>query len=134
MRFSFEEISMSVIPNTDLPRSSLPGLENVTLAGSDNGLRHLSVWQQMIAPGTATPPHRHDCEEVVLIRSGSGELHLDGEVHRFGPDTTLIIPPGAPHQLMYDGAAPFELIGIFSVSPVVVFSTDGQPIELPWAT
>ena len=30
--------------------------------------------------GAATPPHRHDCDEVVLCQAGHGELHLDGEV------------------------------------------------------
>jgi quercetin dioxygenase-like cupin family protein len=60
---------MCVIQNSELPRAALPGIEHVTLAGSDNGLNNLSVWKQSVAPGGATPPHRHDCEEVVLIRN-----------------------------------------------------------------
>ncbi|MGH6951604.1 MAG: cupin domain-containing protein [Solimonas sp.] len=123
---------MSVIRNSELPRNALPGIEHMTLAGSADGLSNLSVWQQSIAPGGATPPHRHDCEEVVLIRAGCGELHLEGQVHGFGPDTTLIVPRNAPHQIMNVGDTPLELIGILSVTPVAVFFPDGQPIELPW--
>ncbi len=100
---------MSVIRNEELPHAELPGLRNVTLAGSANGLKHLSVWHQFVAPGAATPPHRHDCEEVVLIKSGSGTLELEGHVARFGPDTTLIVPPNAPHQIVNDGTEPIEL-------------------------
>jgi len=123
---------MCVIQNSELPRAALPGIEHVTLAGSDNGLNNLSVWKQSVAPGGATPPHRHDCEEVVLIRAGCGELHLDGQVHRFGPDTTLVVPRNAPHQIINVGDGALELIGVFAVSPVSVFFPDGQPIELPW--
>lgn len=125
---------MNVIQNSELPRAALPGIENVTLAGSQNGLKHLSIWKNSIAPGGATPPHRHDCEEVVLVLAGCGELHLDGQVHRFGPDTTLIVPRNVPHQILTVGDMPLELIGVFSMTPVAVFFPDGQPIELPWAS
>ena len=123
---------MCVIQNAELPRAALPGIEHLTLAGSDNGLANLSVWKQRVAPGGATPPHRHDCEEVVLVSAGRGELHLDGQVHAFGPDTTLVVPRNAPHQIVNVGDAPLELTGIFAVTPVAVFFQDGQPIELPW--
>lgn len=125
---------MYVIQNSALPRAALPGIENVTLAGSRNGLKHLSIWKNSIAPGGATPPHRHDCEEVVLVVAGSGELHLDGQVHRFGPDTTLIVPRNAPHQILNVGDTSLELIGVFSMTPVAVFFPDGQPIALPWTS
>ena len=83
---------MRVIDNTELPRSALPGLSHTTLAGADNGLERLSIWRQNYDLGAATPPHRHDCEEVVVVASGSGELHIEGRVERFGPDSTLVIP------------------------------------------
>jgi mannose-6-phosphate isomerase-like protein (cupin superfamily) len=129
-----QEPAMNVIRNSELPRASLPGIEHATLAGSENGLKNLSIWKQSIAPGGATPPHRHDCEEVVLIQAGCGELHLDGQVHRFGPDTTLVVPRNAPHQIINVGEEPLELIGVFAVSPVAVYFPDGQPIELPWTS
>jgi mannose-6-phosphate isomerase-like protein (cupin superfamily) len=125
---------MSIIQNSELPRAALPGIEHVTLAGSENGLKDLSIWSQSILPGGETPPHRHDCEEVVLIRFGCGELHLDGQVHQFGADTTLVVPRNSDHQIVNTGDVSLELIGVFSVSPVEVFSPDGQPIELPWAS
>jgi quercetin dioxygenase-like cupin family protein len=125
---------MNVIENSKLPRTALPGVEHITLAGSENGLSSLSIWKQSIAPGSATPPHRHDCEEVVLIAEGCGELHLDGQVHRFGPDTTLVIPRNAPHQIINVGDETIELVGVFAVSPVEVFFPDGQPVELPWVS
>jgi mannose-6-phosphate isomerase-like protein (cupin superfamily) len=125
---------MNVIENGTLPHAALPGIDHVTLAGSRNGLRHLSIWKQSMAPGSATPPHRHDCEEVVLIRSGRGELHIDGRIQQFGSDTTIVVPPNVPHQIINVGNEPLELLGVLSVSPVVVTLPDGRPIDLPWAS
>jgi mannose-6-phosphate isomerase-like protein (cupin superfamily) len=103
----------------------------VTLAGSENGLKNLSIWRQSIAPGRATSPHRHDCEEVVLTQSGRSELHLSGQVRPFGPDTTLVVPGNAPHQIINLGDSPLDLIRVFAISPFAVLFPDGQPIELP---
>lgn len=124
----------AIVDNASLPRASLPGIDHVTLAGSGQGLNRLSVWRQSVAPGSATPSHRHDCEEVVVILSGRGTLHMGGEVRPIGPETTIVVEPNAVHQLVNTGDAPLELIGIFSVSPVNVCLPDGSPLELPWAS
>jgi quercetin dioxygenase-like cupin family protein len=111
--------------------SPLPGIAHATWAGIAENVG-VSLWRQTVAPGAGTPPHRHDCDEVVLCTAGLGELHIDGQVHRFGPDQTLTLPRGVEHQLFNVGALPLEVLGIFSVSPVGTFLPDGQAIELPW--
>ena len=122
----------NVLSNAGREGAELPGIEHLTLAGGAQGLSGLSVWRQSMAPGCATPPHRHDCEEVVLVVEGSGELHLDGEVMAFGPDTTLVLPPNRPHQIFNTGSVPLKTIAAFSCSPVGTFLPDGAPLELPW--
>ena len=123
---------MYVLDNASLPRSTLPGIHHTTLAGSANGLASLSIWRQTIAAGEATPPHRHDCEEVVVVLAGGGELHAAGAVHRFGPDTTLVLPANVDHQIVNTGREPLQLIAAFSATPVGTMFPDGQPIALPW--
>lgn len=123
---------MHVVDNTELPRAALPGLDHATLAGTDNGLSRLSVWRQTIEPGAATPPHRHDCEEVVVVTTGSGELHIHGRVERFGPDSTLVIPGNVDHQIINTGTEPMSLVAAFSTTPVEVVLPDGSPLPLPW--
>lgn len=123
---------MYVIANHQLPRAALPGIEHQTLANADNGLSRLSVWRQSMAPGAATPPHRHDCEEVVLVEAGSGELHIGGKVIAFGPDSTLVIPPNADHQIFNTGADEMRTTAVFSATPVEVMLPNGEPIDLPW--
>lgn len=110
----------------------LPGIAHATWAGEAEGLRQLSVWRQTLAPGAATPAHRHDCEEVVLCLGGWGELIIDGEVQRFGADTTLVLPKGREHQIVNAGPMPLETLGIFGASPVGTFAPDGVALALPW--
>jgi mannose-6-phosphate isomerase-like protein (cupin superfamily) len=110
----------------------IPGIDHATWAGQDQGLSQLSIWRQRMAPGAATPPHQHDCDEVVLCLAGEGELHIDGRVERFGANCTLILPRGLPHQFFNTGHEPMETVGIFGASPVGTFQPDGAVLALPW--
>jgi quercetin dioxygenase-like cupin family protein len=123
---------MNVIEQTRPAPSPIPGVAHATWAGHDDGLQQLSVWRQTLAPGAATPPHRHDCDEVVLCQSGWGELHLDGRVQRFGADTTLVLPRGCLHQIFNVGPQPMEIVGVFGATPVGTFLPDDTALALPW--
>jgi quercetin dioxygenase-like cupin family protein len=110
----------------------IPGVAHATLAGSAEGLRSLSVWRQEMAPGGCTPPHSHGCEEIVLCEAGSGEVHIAGEVHRFGAGQTVVLPPDVPHQIFNTGEAPLVTTAVFAATPVPVTLPDGAALELPW--
>jgi len=125
---------MYVTKNEQREKAGLPGLEHITLAGNADGLSRLSVWQQSIAPGAATPPHRHECEEVVVVKSGSGELHVEGKVIPFGADSTITVPSNVLHQIFNTGETPLEITAALSASPVEVFLPDGARLDLPWTT
>lgn len=125
---------MSVIINEQVARHGIPGIVNQTLANADTGLKHLSMWRNVMEPGSATPPHRHDCEEVVLVLSGSGRVRLGDQALDFGPDSTLVIPAGVDHQIFNTGAEPLVAVAAFSATPVGVCLPDGTAVELPWPT
>ena len=78
---------MNLIAQTRPEATAIPGIEHSTWAGAAEGLSQLSVWRQTLAPGAASPPHRHDCDEVVMCLAGHGEVHSEGRVQRFGADT-----------------------------------------------
>ena len=112
----------------------IPGVAHATWAGSPNGLQQLSLWRQTLAPGAATPPHRHDCEEIVLCQAGWGELHIGGEVHRFGAGSTVTVPRNAMHQIFNIGPLPMEMVAVLAATPDEVYLPDGQNLPLPWAS
>lgn len=125
---------MNVIAQHRPEATPLAGIDHATWAGSAQGLSQISMWRQTLAPGAATPPHRHDCDEVALCLAGSGELHVGGTVHRFGRDETIVLPKDQEHQIFNTGAVPLEVLAVFGATPVATRWPDGSPIELPWPT
>ena len=117
-----------------LPPSPFPGLTHRTLARRGDGLGTLSVWNQAITPGNATPLHRHDCDEVVVILAGSGTVLVDGQAWPFQTGDTLILPAGCDHQIVSSGVEDLRVVATFGASPVVTAQPDGQVMELPWAS
>ena len=125
---------MKVIDQAPPSPAPIPGIDHATWAGHDDGTSQLSVWRQSLAPAAATPPHRHDCDEVVLCHAGQGEVHSEGEVLRFGPDNTVVLPGGKLHQIFNVGETPLQITGIFAESPVRTYQADDAPMTLPWRT
>ena len=101
---------MYVIDQPSPQPTTIPGVAHATWAGSDEGLAQLSLWRQAIAPGAATPPHSHDCDEVVMCHDGQGEVHIDGKAHPFGRDQTLILRRNQVHQIFNTGSRPLEIL------------------------
>lgn len=125
---------MTVLAQPQPVPTVLPGIAHATWAGRDDGLSQLSAWRQSLAPGAATPPHSHDCDELVFCLSGHGEAHADGQVFAFGPDSSVVLPRGGTHQLFNTGSEPLELLAVFAATPVDTRLPDGQAITLPWRT
>jgi mannose-6-phosphate isomerase-like protein (cupin superfamily) len=123
---------MPVINNNEVKKFSLPGLEHQTLAARGMGAEAMEVWMQTIAPGAGTPVHRHACEEVIVILCGSGQVTIEGEETEFGPNSTLIVPPDAVHQIVNSGNEDMFLIGALGATPVRVNTAGGEQIPLPW--
>lgn len=123
---------MIVIAQRRPEPTDISGVAHATWAGETEGLSQLSLWRQAMQPGAATPPHSHDCDEVVLCIAGQGEVHVDGQVHRFGADSLLVLRRGLVHQIFSTGKRPLETIGILGASPVVTRLPDGAALQLPW--
>jgi quercetin dioxygenase-like cupin family protein len=125
---------MYVHPQTSPSTTPFHGLLHSKWAGGDEGLSQLSVWRQSIAPGGATPPHRHDCDEIVMCSAGKGDLHIDGVVHQFSADSTVTLPRNVMHQIFSVGDEAMEIVEVLAASPVEVFLSDGNKIDLPRRT
>src|SRR5262245_26196321 len=105
-----EVFPMSIIASRGLNENMLPGLSHETLAGPEHGLHGLAVWSQRIEPNAATPPHRHDCEEAVMVLEGEGTLIMAGTESRFRSGDTVILPRNVVHQLINTGNGPLRLL------------------------
>jgi mannose-6-phosphate isomerase-like protein (cupin superfamily) len=90
----------------------------------------MGVWVRTIVPGAETPVHRHACEEVIVVPTGSGRVTVEGEESDFGPNSTIIVPPNVAQQLVNTGPEEMFLVTALGTAPMM--TADGQPIPLPW--
>ena len=123
---------MPVIDNRKVKVDKVPGMTHQSLANREAGVSTVEVWRQTIAPGGMTTLHRHDREEVILIQRGSGTVTVNGRSLAFGPDSTLILPPNAVHQLINTGAEEIVLVATLGMGPVVLETPEGERVQRPW--
>jgi mannose-6-phosphate isomerase-like protein (cupin superfamily) len=92
----------------------------------------MEVWHQVMAPGAETPVHRHACEEVIFVVSGSGQVTIEGETYEFQSDSTLVVPPDDVHQILNTGRNDLVLVAALGAAPVRVCTEAGEPLPVPW--
>jgi mannose-6-phosphate isomerase-like protein (cupin superfamily) len=123
---------MPILKHATIEKYELPGIVHQTVASRKSGAATMEVWMQRVAPGGATPVHRHDCEEVIVILAGSGTSEIDGCVASFEAPSTIIVPPNVVHRITNTGSDAMSLIGTLGMAPVVVQTPEGDRIPLPW--
>ena len=126
----------------------IPGLSHATAHGMLlHRAEQLELWVQTLAPGAATPIHRHAAEEAILITGGRGTLRARGEdrhaavhalacspprhdvargnrserrparVQAFAVNDTLSIPADVVHEITNDGPGPLSLVSAIASPP-----------------
>jgi quercetin dioxygenase-like cupin family protein len=123
---------MPIIKLDDVEQFALPGLTHRTVGGHLQGVKSMEVWVQTIAPGAATPVHRHACEEVVVVLTGSGECTVSGKTTPFGPNSALVLEPDVVHQIVNTSNDEMKLVAVLGMAPVRVKTSDGQALPVPW--
>ncbi|WP_203301027.1 cupin domain-containing protein [Marinobacter sediminum] len=76
--------------------------------------------------------YRHECEEVILVLSGSGTCTVGGETFSFGPDSTLVLESDTVHQIVNTSDEEMKLVAALGMAPVRVKTGDGEPLPVPW--
>ena len=120
---------MSVFRKDQNQVHSMQGNHIAGVATPASGAKQVEMWRGRMDANSATPPHSHTTEEVVLFLKGSGRATVaDREVHYQSGDT-LILPPGQVHQIFAETESEFV-----SAAPMggVVKLPDGVVIDLPW--
>ena len=126
------DLLMNIMSHAAIPVYSLPGLEHQTIACKSDGTQASEAWKQTLAPGAATPPHFHECEEIVCILQGAGEIAIEERRERFAADCTLILAPRVVHQITNTGTENVKLVAWLAESPGRAFLPSGEQLVLPW--
>ena len=122
---------MQVVEHAGVKEFELMGNAMRGLATPSRGAKQLEVWWAKTAPGAATPVHRHDAEEIVVVLRGQGEARAGGATVKFSAPCTLILPGEQLHQLANTGREILEAIAVVPVGSKV-FDANGNEMPLPW--
>lgn len=120
---------MTVFRGTQNEVHSMQGNHIAGVATPASGAAQVEVWCGRMDAGAATPPHRHDTEEVVVFLAGSGRATVGGREVRYAPGDTLILPANEVHQIFAETES--EFVGAMPIGGTVTLP-DGTPLDLPW--
>lgn len=80
------------------------------------GTQTLDVHMNTLAPGGPRGKlHKHSvADNVYIVRSGEGELIVEGETYQIRKDQIIFIPAGMRHSLSNVADVPFEIFEIYA--------------------
>lgn len=120
---------MTIFRNDQNQIHSLNGNHIAGVATNSIGAQQVEMWHGRMDANSATPPHSHNTEEIVLFLKGSGHATVGDSDVRFQTGDTLILPPDTVHQIFAETEC--ELVAAMPIGGTVALP-DGTPIDLPW--
>jgi mannose-6-phosphate isomerase-like protein (cupin superfamily) len=123
---------MKLIKRTQAPVFDAAGTTVTAYAAPSRGASELSLWQIELAPGSTSPLHHMDCEEVFLGLDGHAVAAIDGTEHPLGSGDCLILPAGTDFTLHVPGNEPFRALACIRAGGQATLAPDGPTFPPPW--
>lgn len=120
-----------VVPHAGLRSFENNGNALVGLATPSLGASDVEVWRSSIAVGSRTPLHTHASEEVFIVLTGRGVVHVGDQALPFEAPATVIAPAGVAHWVENTGTVPTDQIVVVRPGSEIT-GADGGVMALPW--
>src|SRR5215203_5176991 len=99
---------MNLIKRTDAPVFDAAETLVTGYAAPSRGASEVSLWRIELAPGSTSPLHHMDREEVFVGMSGQTVATVDGVEHELEAGDCLILPAGTDFTMHVAGDEPFR--------------------------
>jgi|SRR5215213_11060352 len=125
---------MKLIKRTEAPVFNAEGSTVTGYAAPSRGAAEVSLWEIELAPGSTSPLHHMDREEVFLAIDGHAVAAIDGGEHPLGPGDCLILPAGTDFTLhVPDPRQPFRALACLLAGGQATLVPEGTTFVPPWA-
>ena len=124
---------MRIIRQRDAPLFDASGTTVTAYAAPSRGASQVSLWQLELAPGSTSPLHYMDCEEVFLGVAGHAIAVVDDVEHTIGAGDCLILPAGTAFTLHVPGQEPFRALACLPAGGQATMVPSGATFVPPWA-
>lgn len=120
-----------VIPHSQLKSFENNGNSLMGVATKGLGSERFEVWRSKVLPGSQTPPHVHETEEIFIFLEGKGRATIGHQSFEFEAPATVIAPARVQHQFFNTGSVPTDAIVIVGIGSAI-HDTSGKRMDLPW--
>ena len=126
-------VPMKLIKHTEAPVFDAEGTTVTAYAAPSRGSSEMSLWQIELAPGSTSPLHHMDREEVFLALEGHAIAAIEDREHALGAGDCLILPAGTDFTLHVPGDRPFRALACVPAGAQATLVPDGATFLPPWA-
>jgi quercetin dioxygenase-like cupin family protein len=124
---------MHIIKRTDAPLFDAAGTAVTAYAAPSRGSSEVSLWQIELAPGSTSPRHHMDREEIILGLDGDAVAEIDATEHALGAGDCLILPAGTDFTLhVPEEQRPFRAVACMPSGAHATMVPDGATFVPPW--
>jgi quercetin dioxygenase-like cupin family protein len=82
------------------------------LVTREDGARSLTVLETVMYPGAEGRLHTHPTDQVIMVLDGSVQMIVGNEIRTVRAGSTMLAPPGVPHNLINNTWIPARLLVI----------------------
>jgi mannose-6-phosphate isomerase-like protein (cupin superfamily) len=104
----------------------VPALTSRATIGPHVGCTDFDQSVLELAPGGSVPRGTGDCEEVLFVLSGRGNLRLAGAEHALEPESGAYLAPGETYELRNPGDEPLRLVAVSIPDPAPAGAATGE--------
>src|SRR3954466_2827164 len=117
---------MNLISSADAAIFDVPDTHVIAYAAPSRGSTELCLWQIDIAPGSTSPLHHMDCEEVFLCVGGRAVVLTPAEERPFEVGDCLVLPAGTDFSLRVVGDVPFRALACIRAGGKATMAASGD--------
>ena len=122
---------MPVITDSAAPRFDVEGTHVVGLASPSRGATETSTWRLRLDPGSASPPHSLDREEIFVALAGAAEARFGDATERVRGRRRAGRPRGPRVRDRKPRPSAFEAVVVLPAGARA--TVDGARVVPPWA-
>jgi mannose-6-phosphate isomerase-like protein (cupin superfamily) len=124
---------MNLIVSAEAAIFDVPDTHVLAYAAPSRGSTELCLWRIDIAPGSTSPLHHMDCEEVFLCLEGQAVVTAAGQERPVEPGDCLVLPAGTDFSFRVLGDAPFRALACIRAGGKATMAASGDTFVPPWA-
>ena len=122
---------MTVVSSHTAPRFDAGGTHVIGLASPSRGSAETSVWRLTLDPGSSSPEHTLDREEVFVALEGAARATIGDRTADVRAGDALIVPPAVTFTIGNPGPEPFEAVACMPVGGTA--TVGDESFAPPWA-